>query len=386
VELANGAEGYIPPPEQHALGGYTTWAARTAGLEVQAEPRIVETLLSLLEEVAGKTRRPLEDEPTAYSRAVVEAKPVAYWRLGDMSTPTARDSIGKQDATIEDGVALYFEDGVALYLPGVSGGHAAHFADGRLRAKLPPSENYTVSLWLWNGLPHDARPVTGYAFSRGPDGDKQAAGEHLGIGGTFRSDLAGKLILFNGNQRDEVLVGRTTLALKTWHHVTLVREGGKVRVHLDGRAEPEIAGEFAHTVPASCDTAFFGGRNDGMFGFEGKLAEVAIFPRALPVAEITRLYDASGQKPPVVAAAPAGPTSQPLEPLASLAKIHVRDGYGVELVASEPLTMDPVAIDWSSDGRLWVVEMADYPLGMDGKGAPGGRVRVLEDTNDDGTL
>ena len=27
IELANGAEGYIPPPEQHALGGYTTWRA-----------------------------------------------------------------------------------------------------------------------------------------------------------------------------------------------------------------------------------------------------------------------------------------------------------------------------------------------------------------------
>jgi hypothetical protein len=45
IELANGAEGYIPPPEQHKLGGYTTWPARTAGLEVEAEPRIVETLL-----------------------------------------------------------------------------------------------------------------------------------------------------------------------------------------------------------------------------------------------------------------------------------------------------------------------------------------------------
>lgn len=27
IELANGADGYIPPPEQHKLGGYTTWAA-----------------------------------------------------------------------------------------------------------------------------------------------------------------------------------------------------------------------------------------------------------------------------------------------------------------------------------------------------------------------
>ena len=59
-ELANGAEGYIPPPEQHALGGYTTWPARTAGLEIDAEPKIVGALLALLEQVAdGKRRRPL---------------------------------------------------------------------------------------------------------------------------------------------------------------------------------------------------------------------------------------------------------------------------------------------------------------------------------------
>ena len=60
MELANGAAGYIPPPEQHEMGGYSTWPARTAGLEVQAEPKIVEAILDLLEEVSGKTRRPLK--------------------------------------------------------------------------------------------------------------------------------------------------------------------------------------------------------------------------------------------------------------------------------------------------------------------------------------
>src|SRR5205085_7062139 len=61
IELANGNEGYIPPPEQHELGGYTTWAARTAGLEVDAESKIVDALLKLLEDVAGKPRRALPD-------------------------------------------------------------------------------------------------------------------------------------------------------------------------------------------------------------------------------------------------------------------------------------------------------------------------------------
>ena len=57
IELANGAEGYIPPPEQHALGGYTTWPARTAGLEIEAEPKIVAALLELLEQLSGGTPR-----------------------------------------------------------------------------------------------------------------------------------------------------------------------------------------------------------------------------------------------------------------------------------------------------------------------------------------
>ena len=397
IELANGAEGYIPPPEQHKLGGYTTWDARTAGLETNAEPRIVETALALLEEVAGRPRRVPGGEPGAYPRAVLQAKPTAFWRFEEMVIPTARDAMGSHDAT--------FEDGVALYLPGADGrvGHqppqppatnafsgsrinrAAHFAGGRVRAQVPLGENYTVELWLWNGLPADARAVAGYVFSRGTDGDKAARGEHLGIGGTFRADLTGKLILFNGNERNEVLAGRTTLALRAWHHVVLVREGRQVRVHLDGRAEPEISGTFQHTVPAGENSVFVGGRNDGLFNFEGKLDEVALYPRALATAEIAAHYQSSALTPPVVAGTAArGPDSPPLSPLESIRKIHLTPGFGVELVAAEPLVLDPVAIDWSPDGRLWVVEMADYPMGLDGKGKPGGRIRVLADTNGDG--
>ena len=59
MELANGAAGYIPPPEQHYLGGYTTWPARTAGMEVDAEPQIVDTLLGMLEKLSGEKRKAL---------------------------------------------------------------------------------------------------------------------------------------------------------------------------------------------------------------------------------------------------------------------------------------------------------------------------------------
>ena len=59
-------------------------------------------------------------------------------------------------------------------------------------------------------------------------------------------------------------------------------------------------------------------------------------------------------------------------------------GYQIELMVAEPLVADPVAFDWDAEGRLWVAEMADYPLGLDGKGQHGGRVRWLEDRDKDG--
>jgi hypothetical protein len=49
VGLANGYHGYLPPPDQFPLGGYTTWRARTSYLEREAEPKIRAVIQELLE-------------------------------------------------------------------------------------------------------------------------------------------------------------------------------------------------------------------------------------------------------------------------------------------------------------------------------------------------
>lgn len=74
----------------------------------------------------------------------------------------------------------------------------------------------------------------------------------------------------------------------------------------------------------------------------------------------------------------------PKEPEESRQAIQVKPGLRVELVAAEPLVQSPVAIDWGPDGKLWVVEMYDYPTGLDGNYKPGGRVKFLVDSNSDG--
>lgn len=52
IELANGYNGYLPTPEQHALGGYETWRAKSSYLARDAEPKVRAALLELLEQVA----------------------------------------------------------------------------------------------------------------------------------------------------------------------------------------------------------------------------------------------------------------------------------------------------------------------------------------------
>jgi putative membrane-bound dehydrogenase-like protein len=76
--------------------------------------------------------------------------------------------------------------------------------------------------------------------------------------------------------------------------------------------------------------------------------------------------------------------SLPLSPQQSQALLRTHKGLAIDLVAAEPLIASPVAIDFGPDGRLWVAEMLDYPSGIKGDFKPGGRIRVLEDTDGDG--
>jgi putative membrane-bound dehydrogenase-like protein len=614
IELANGAEGYIPPPEQHALGGYTTWPARTAGLEVQAETKIVDSLVEALEAATGKQRRNLPDQHGPYAQQILSSSPQQYWRLNDQDGSTPINAV-------ESGVAARLTPGFAFFLPGPGSGtgigrkealkpsefsgpnqinRAVHLAGGSMQCNCPglqdaytvcgwfwlgeqsgassregalivgpggenliasqaqdhevtfsllgkqsswkgrcdnwnfvalvrqgknlsvyvngapdavllASDNYekasteftigvglqgkvdevalfsralspetltkfwdasnieqehnldladreralsdmleklsppnfsteyqatidslkprwfakldrapansqasgrvsfhstsfalfragrlsgamnqgdfTISLWFRNDLAIGARAVTAYLFSRGPNGDNLAAGDHLGIGGTYRSDLTGKLILFNGNRRDQVLVGKSVVIPGYWHHAVFVRSGDKVSAYLNGKLE--IDGQLDNTAVDVSDF-FLGARNDQFAPLQGGMAYAAIFDKPLNASEVTSLFQSAGIDPKVSITKPAGgsaipkPTSQPLSAEQSISKIHVPLGYRAHLVACEPDVLDPVAFDWDSAGRLWVVEMADYPLGMDGKGKAGGRVRVLEDVDRDG--
>ncbi|MBO0720960.1 MAG: c-type cytochrome [Blastocatellia bacterium] len=73
-------------------------------------------------------------------------------------------------------------------------------------------------------------------------------------------------------------------------------------------------------------------------------------------------------------------TKPPYTPAEALGTFQLPEEFRIELVASEPAVTDPVALAWDESGRLFVVEMPDYPLNPE----PMGKVILLEDRDGDG--
>ena len=296
IELANGSEGYIPPPEQHLLGGYTTWPARSAALETGAEPRIVEALLAMLEEVSDAKRRPLQAILSPYDKAVLKSEPLAYWPLDEIQGSRAADLTSQGNhASYEGPVALYLPGPVKLTNAEIKGlSRSAHFAGGRVKARLPKlGRRFSVELWMWNGLPADARPFTGFFFSRAFGGRSSSCVDRLGIGGTFNDSAAkGKLIFCPAKPEENMVAGTSEIPLRTWSHVVLVREDARLRVYLNGNKTPEINTDVQGGQELAGDGVMIGGCDDSKLAFEGRIAKAALFDRSLSPGEIARHYRA----------------------------------------------------------------------------------------------
>ncbi len=82
------------------------------------------------------------------------------------------------------------------------------------------------------------------------------------------------------------------------------------------------------------------------------------------------------------------PSSAYLSPEESLKTMQLPEGYHLELVASEPMIQEPVAIVWDGNGRMYVAEMRSYMQDIEGSGQrlPICRITRLEDTDNDGVM
>ncbi|HVJ68035.1 MAG TPA: PVC-type heme-binding CxxCH protein [Caulifigura sp.] len=78
------------------------------------------------------------------------------------------------------------------------------------------------------------------------------------------------------------------------------------------------------------------------------------------------------------------PPGPPLSAQDAVAKMTVPEGFTVDIVASEPDVVNPVAMFIDEKGRFWITESFEYPRQEAGPGRD--RIKVLEDTDGDGKV
>src|SRR5438270_7483124 len=82
---------------------------------------------------------------------------------------------------------------------------------------------------------------------------------------------------------------------------------------------------------------------------------------------------------------PSKALARGLSPSEELATFQIAKGFRAELVACEPNVIDPVAINFDEDGRMYVTEMPGYPNDGVATGTiTSGRIKLLEDLDGDG--
>ncbi len=87
---------------------------------------------------------------------------------------------------------------------------------------------------------------------------------------------------------------------------------------------------------------------------------------------------------PSRAADPPQAVKSPLSPEDSVKALRLAPELRIEIVAAEPEVVSPVSIAFDEEGRLWVVEMSDYPNGPAPGELPKSRIKLLEDRDGDG--
>jgi len=286
IELANGGDGYIPPPEQHLLGGYNTWAARSAGLEVEAEPKIAEAAIQLLESVTEKPRTDRRPAQGSAAAKILAMEPAAYWRLDEFAGPRAVDaSANGIDAIYEPKVLFHLQGPHHEAFADAGLNRAAHFAGDRLAARVPnlKSRMYAVSLWFWSGSPDGILEEPEVLFSRGHDYGSMKSGDAVGLKDI---DEKRRLVYFGKGFDGFPVSEEHEIKRWTWNQLVFVRDRESAHVYLNGKR----VGSFDVDDTNQPDTLFFGGSCQGTNAFHGRLDEIAVFPRIRSDKDVESLF------------------------------------------------------------------------------------------------
>lgn len=220
----------------------------------------------------------------AYRDAVLADGPLAYYRLAETGGTVAKDQVGAHDGSYIGSSNQYHQPGPAPSVPSVRFKASGHVSAGGL-SLLPVGTfaSYTLEMFVASEVPAG---TSSFFLSFGTT--IGASAPNLWIDDatqTYRYSSRGSIIDATSN------IGTA------WHHLAITSTGTTVKIYVDGVLD--ISGTVndptpergLFTIGTNTSGADAGGVSYGS-SFQGRLAEVAVYGKALDVARIAAHYAA----------------------------------------------------------------------------------------------
>ena len=221
--------------------------------------------------------------PLTYREIVLSDGPIAYYRLAETSGAVAKDETGNHDGTYAvSGSIDYNQPGPAASVPSVRFRDTAHVSANSV-AMLPVSTfaSYTLEAFVVLEVLGTSTFFLNFAASGGG-----------GAPSLWVDDTTQKFRYSAPTIDSTVVIGLT------WHHLAVTVSGTMVSIYVDGAfdtsgtdgAPSPDRGRF--TIGSTFSAGADGGAGYYNTAFKGRLAEVAVYGKALSPARIAAHYAA----------------------------------------------------------------------------------------------
>ena len=243
--------------------------------------------------------------PDRYTSLIMNDNPMAYWRLDETNSTIAVDSAGGNNGTYSGTLT----QGVGGAVPGIAD-FCVHFGGGVVKVPYTPVLNpngpFSVEFW--------ANPDNEPSATYTPMGSQYRSGSARD-GWAFYDEndaLSWELQLGNAHGVSHYAYGGGPRPFGgTWYYVCAVWDGVNT---LSLYAENQLVGQNTSVanggtyVPNAVNPLVIGQRNDGNYGFNGLMDEVAMYNYALTTDQISNHWSIKFQ-PPYVVTPPVGVTN-----------------------------------------------------------------------------
>jgi hypothetical protein len=237
-----------------------------------------------------------------YVDEVLRSRPVVYWRFNGAVRDVVPNEVGARYGGRVHGAVQWIDErgnGNVEFGSGLSPDelHAYILADEPLTEEL--SQGYTIEMWIKPSHYHWGTIVS-LIGDPPQDGDRSVHGMLFELGGpiTFESSIErpGRLrFLHRSPPSDDLNTGTSCFssepyALRQWQHVAAVKDGGQMRLYVNGQLV--ATGEDATQLPTGL-SVIIGQLDENRLDrpFAGQIDEVVVHQRALEAEELQRRYE-----------------------------------------------------------------------------------------------